>query len=110
MKKNMKGILAGLVILVVGLLAINCYFADLKAKEAAKEITALNVLIQQKDEMISKLTTDIAANQQLLERAKKELESVKTELSNTVLRLQAAAAPVVTTPAKVLTPTAAKRK
>ncbi len=109
MKKNVKGILAGLIILVVGLLVINCYLADLKAKEAARQITALNVLIQQKDEVIVKLTADIAANQQLLDNANKELESVKTELSNTVLRLQAASAPV-TAPVKVSAPIAAKKK
>lgn len=109
MKKNVKGILAGLIILVIGLLVINCYLADLKAKEAARQITVLNVLIQQKDEVIVKLTADVAANQQLLDSAKKELESVKTELSNTVLRLQAASVPVAS-PVKAPAPTIVKKK
>lgn len=88
-KKNMKGILIGIAILVMGGMAINGYLADLKAKGSAKQLTVLNDLIKEKDMVINKLIGGRDSKQQELDILKKELESVKTDLSNTVLRLQA---------------------
>ncbi|MCX5686838.1 MAG: hypothetical protein NTW09_05225 [Candidatus Omnitrophica bacterium] len=89
MKKNMKGILAGIAILVVGGLAINNYLAGIQVKGSAKQIAALNDLIKEKDVVINKLISGKDSKQQELDILKKELESVKTDLSNTVLKIQA---------------------
>lgn len=89
----MKGILAGLVILVVGSLAVNCYLADIKVKESAKQIVVLNDLIKEKDAAISKLIGERDSKEQELNILRRELDSVKTTLSNTVLKLQAQTPP-----------------
>ena len=89
MSKNMKSILAGVAIFIVGLLVIRCYSADLKVKKSEKEIAVLNNLVKEKDAAIDKLTGEMQSKQQEIDTVKKELDNVKTELSNTVLRLQA---------------------
>ncbi|MFH0764745.1 MAG: hypothetical protein V1927_07085 [Candidatus Omnitrophota bacterium] len=103
MKKNMKGILAGILILVVGGLAINNYLAGLEVKNSAKQIVILNDLIKEKDMAIEKLIVDRDSKHQELNILKKELESVKTDLSNTVLKLQVQA-PASVAPAPVKAP------
>jgi len=102
-KKNMKGILVGITILVVGGLAINCHLADMKVKQSASQITVLNDLIKEKDIVINKLIGQRDSKQQELDILKKELESVKTTLSNTVLKLQAQT-PASVAPAPVKAP------
>lgn len=85
----MKGILIGIVILIVGGLAINCYLADMKAKQLGNQVVILNNLVKEKDIVIDRLIGEKDSKQQELDILKKELESVKTTLSNTVLKLQA---------------------
>ncbi|MDP3804060.1 MAG: hypothetical protein Q8Q87_00750 [Candidatus Omnitrophota bacterium] len=105
--KNMKSILAGLAIFIIGLLVISCYSADLKVKQSEKQIAALNDLIKEKDGAINKLMGEMQSKQQELDSVKQELNSarqelgnVKTELSNAVVRIQSAA-PAPATPANV---------
>ena len=89
MKAKIKIILVGIAIIIAVILVVSVLQANSKLKQAELQIVTLNDLIAQKDADINKLVADLQIKQGELNVANKELESVKTELSNTVLRLQA---------------------
>ena len=106
MNKNLKTVLTGLIILIVGLLAVSCYLAEVKAKESAVQISALSDLVAQKDTAISKLSADLQAKQKELDAASKELINVRKELTAAISRLQAVVVPPApaAVPAKMQAP------
>jgi len=107
MFKNMKIVLIGIAVIIIGGLAISCYVSDMKAKQSAKEVVVLNDLIKEKDAAINKLMGEMQSKQQELNGLKKDLENVKTELSNTVLKLQVST-PASTTPVSTTVKTPVK--
>lgn len=89
MQKNIVVILAVVCIVLISVLVIGSSANGVKLKKAQAQIAILDDKVAQRDGEIIKLAGLIQAKQQALDSMNREVENVKTELSNTVIRLQA---------------------
>lgn len=89
MQKNIVAILVVICIVLISVLVIGSSANGVKLKKARAQIAILNDTVAQKDGEILRLTDLIQAKQRALDSVNREVENVKTELSNTVIRLQA---------------------
>jgi len=78
--KNVRSVLAGIVILLVVLLGLNNYLIRLKLKQAEMKVTLLNNTIRQKDSAITQLTAEAQSKQAELNSIKTGLDKVQKEL------------------------------
>jgi len=88
-QKNIVAILVVICIVLISVLVIGSSANGVKLKKARAQIAILNDTVAQKDGEILRLTDLIQAKQRALDSVNREVENVKTELSNTVIRLQA---------------------
>jgi septal ring factor EnvC (AmiA/AmiB activator) len=79
-KKNLIVVGVGLVILIIT--AGAAYQNYEYAKQAREEVKVLNVIIQQKDIKMAKLTKEIKAKQDELSMVRTELDSIKIALND----------------------------
>ena len=89
MEKNKIAILTVVCIILVSVLVINSSSNGKKVGKAESQIVALSAVVANKDAEVKKLSGMLKAKDQEVATLNKEIERVKTELSNTVVRLQA---------------------
>ena len=92
MQKNIVAILAVICIILISILVISSSANGVKLKNAQAQAALLNDAVAEKDVEIARLNGMVQEKQQVIDSLNKEIESVKTELSNTVVRLQAGSA------------------
>jgi peptidoglycan hydrolase CwlO-like protein len=100
----MVTILTVICIILLSVLVVSSSSNGLKLKKAQAEITVLSNTVAQKDAEMVRITGLLQETKKALDTANKEMEKVKTDLSNTVLRLQAM--PVMQPPAQTAVPVA----
>jgi hypothetical protein len=88
-QKNIVAISVVICIILISVLVISSSANGVKLKKAQAQIAILKDTVAEKDREIVGLTGLIQAKQQALDSMNREVENVKTELSNTVIRLQA---------------------
>lgn len=88
-KKYINGITIAVVIFIIGIFIINYSLVSQKAQRLQNDNGVLNSLITQKDADIKKLMAQTGAKEQELNALRKELVSVKQELSDTLKKLEA---------------------
>lgn len=89
MQKNIVAVLAVICIILLSVLVISSSADGVKLKKAQAQVAALNDTLTQKDAEIIRLNGVLQEKQRALDTVNRELENVKKELSNTVIRLQA---------------------
>ena len=89
MQKNIVVILSIVIIVLLSVLMISSNANGMKLKKSQAQIAALEATVTQKNAEILSLTNAVSAKQQEADTMRNELETVKTELANTVIRLQA---------------------
>ncbi|MCX5677560.1 MAG: hypothetical protein NTY76_00405 [Candidatus Omnitrophica bacterium] len=89
MQKNIVPVLVVICIILISVLVISSSANGVKLKKAQAQVIVLNNTIVQKDAEIIRLNSVLQVKQQALDSMNREMENVKTELSNTVIRLQA---------------------
>lgn len=92
MEKNKVAILTVICIILAGALIINSSSSGTKLSTTQCQVVSLSTVVAKKDAEIKKLNGVVKAKDQEIATLKKEIEGVKTELSNTVVRLQASPA------------------
>ena len=89
MQKNITAILIVICIILLSVLVISSSANGIKIKKAEAQVAALNKTIADKDGEIARLNGTVRDREQALDTMRREMDTVKTELSNTVLRMQA---------------------
>lgn len=89
MEKNKVAILTAICLILVGAIIVSSSSNGTKLSRTENQVIALSAVVAKKDAEVKKLSSMIKAKDQEIAGLKQDIEKVKTELSNTVVRLQA---------------------